>query len=90
VLWEEAGAARKDRPPAKKIVPPGKLIGTLEKAVEYRNKIVHAGKAPPEGKELLEILCAVEDFLWVCDRYAGHSWAAEYISADIQAAWEKE
>lgn len=74
----------------KKIAPPGNLIKKLERAVERRNKLVHAGEAPPNREELEEMLRAVDDFLWICDAYAGHIWVAEYISADTYAAWENE
>jgi hypothetical protein len=74
----------------KKIAPPGKLMKKLERAVEYRNKVVHAGEPPPDSETLEEILRAVDDFLWICDAYAGHLWVAGYISIDTRAAWENE
>jgi hypothetical protein len=74
----------------KSIRLPGELIKSLELAVEYRNKVVHTGKAPPLGEELGEILKAVDDFLWICDVYAGCPWAAGYISTETHAAWDDE
>jgi hypothetical protein len=74
----------------KTVAPPSRLISKLEKAVEYRNKVVHAGKAPPQHEELEQILRTVDDFLWICDAYAGHLWVSSYISAETQAAWKNE
>jgi hypothetical protein len=74
----------------KKIAPPNNLIKKLERAVEYRNKLVHAGQAPPDREELEEMLRAVLDLLWICDVYVGQIWAAEYISHDTVVAWENE
>jgi hypothetical protein len=74
----------------KKIAPPDKLIKKLQKAVRYRNKVVHAGEPPPGSDELEEMLQAVDDFLWICDAYAGHLWVADYISTATRAAWEND
>jgi hypothetical protein len=74
----------------KKITPPGALIKRLDRAVKCRNKVVHAGEPPPQSEELEEMLRAVDDFLWICDAYAGHLWVAEYISTETRAAWENE
>ncbi len=74
----------------KKITPPGALIKRLDRAVECRNKVVHAGEPPPQSEKLEEMLQAVDDFLWICDAYAGHLWVAEYIFTDTRAAWENE
>lgn len=74
----------------KKIAPPNTLIKKLEKAVEYRNKLVHAGKAPPHRQDLEEMLRAVNDFLYICDVYIGHVWAAEHISVETRSAWEDD
>ena len=74
----------------KAIAPPSKLIAKLDRAVEYRNKMVHAGKAPPPGGELEDMLKAVEDLLWICDAYAGYTWVAGYLSADTIADWGSE
>jgi hypothetical protein len=72
----------------KTIAPPKKLIDTLERAIRARNKVVHAGKAPPHGEELEEILRAVDEFLCICDVYAGRNWVAGFISSDTHAAWK--
>jgi hypothetical protein len=72
----------------KKLVPPNALLNSLEKAVECRNKLVHAGAAPPERKDLEVMLRAVNDFLWICDLYVGHIWAANNISPATRSAWQ--
>ena len=64
----------------KSIRPPKALRLQLEKAVNRRNKVVHAGEPPPKWDELEEMLRAVNDFLWICDVYQGHVWAAKHIS----------
>ncbi len=67
--------------------PPKALLRQLDKAVERRNKLVHSGEPPPKWDELEEMLRAVNDFLWMCDLYQGHLWAAKNISAEILNAW---
>jgi hypothetical protein len=74
----------------KKIALPNNLIKKLERAVECRNKLVHAGQAPPDRKELEEMLRAVLDLLWIYDLYVGQIWAGECVSHDTFAAWENE
>jgi len=73
----------------KTICPPNQLIKVLEKAVNYRNKLVHAGKAPPPCEDLEEMLRAVNDFLWICDAYEGHPWAGRQISVATLNAWRE-
>jgi hypothetical protein len=72
----------------KSIRPPSALLRQLEKAIESRNKLVHAGEPPPKPDDLMEILRAVNDFLWICDLYQGHAWAARHISVSLLNAWE--
>jgi hypothetical protein len=55
----------------KQIVPPSKLITKLGEAASTRNKVVHVGEKAPEYKELVEMLEAIQDFLWICDMYRG-------------------
>jgi hypothetical protein len=74
----------------KSIRPPGKLLKKLEDAVSCRNDLVHAGKAPPTGKELDEMLNAILDLLWICDLYGGHVWAGRHVSAWTMSIWENE
>jgi hypothetical protein len=67
--------------------PPKKLLARLNEAVELRNKVVHAGVAPPNPDKLLEILAAMEDVVWICDLYGGHAWAGHHISPETISAW---
>jgi hypothetical protein len=72
----------------KQIVPPSKLINKLEEAASARNKIVHVGQKAPEPKELLEMLEAIRDFMWVCDMYRGQLKDSSFISADVLKEWK--
>jgi hypothetical protein len=74
----------------KPIRPPSALLHQLERAVESRNKLVHAGQSPPKPDELDEMLRAVNDFLWICDLYQGHLWAAKHISVSVLNTWESD
>jgi hypothetical protein len=74
----------------KSICPPSKVLKKLDEAVHRRNDLVHAGKSPPSGDELEEMLSAIYDFLCVCDVYAGYGWAQRYISRDTLNAWKDE
>lgn len=74
----------------KSLRPPNSLVNRLDRAVEFRNKVVHAGQAPPVQEELDDMLRAVDDLLHVCDLYAGFEWAANFISYDTLSAWEEE
>jgi hypothetical protein len=74
----------------KSIRPPNALLRELDKAVERRNKLVHAGEPPPKWDELEEMLRAVNDFLWICDLYQGHVWAAKHISVSLLNSWKSD
>jgi hypothetical protein len=74
----------------KTIALPNQVIRKLERAAELRNKIVHAGKEPPNTDELDDLLDAIQDFLWICDLYAGNAWAGIYISYATMQAWKNE
>ena len=80
----------KGRLVGKTIRPPRQLITGLEHAVESRNKVVHASRLPPNRDELEGMLRAVNDFLWICDCYAGHIWSVENISFETISAWEND
>jgi hypothetical protein len=80
----------KARLTGKTLRPPKPLLKKLNEAVELRNKVVHAGKAPPEPDELKEILVSMEDLVWICDLYKGHTWAWDHISYETKTAWEDE
>ena len=70
------------------IAPPRQLILQIEKAVEHRNDVVHAGKSPPAREELAVMLRAISDFLWMCDIYLGELWAIKHISRETLKHWE--
>jgi len=74
----------------KSIRPPNALLNQLDNAVQRRNKLVHAGELPPRWDELEEMLRAVNDFLWICDLYQGHVWAAKHISISLLNAWSSD
>jgi hypothetical protein len=71
----------------KQIVPPSKLIEKLEGAAKARNKIVHVGERAPEYKELVEMLEAIHDFLWICDMYRGQLKNLGFISDYVLKEW---
>jgi hypothetical protein len=70
------------------IMPPRELIRRIEKAIVYRNDVVHAGKPPPTRQELAVMLRAISDFLWMCDIYLGEHWAARHISPETVKDWQ--
>jgi hypothetical protein len=74
----------------KSLRPPGKLLNKLENAVKLRNKVVHAGAAPPDPEELSQILAAMEDVVWICVLYSGQPWAGYHVSYDTISAWADE
>ena len=52
-----------------------------------RNKITHTGEHDLDGgilsPDVLDaMLGAVRDLLWLLDYYAGHAWAANYLSGE--------
>lgn len=74
----------------KTLRPPKKLLKKLGEAVELRNKVVHAGETPPSQDELRGILAAMEDLVWICSLYAGHTWAWDHVSYGTKSTWEDE
>jgi hypothetical protein len=70
------------------IMPPSELIEQVEEAVKYRNKVVHEGAAPPKGQDLINMLQAIGDLLWICDIYQGDFWAIEHVSYETQKNWQ--
>jgi len=59
---------------------PQSITKVLKRAMEIRNEIAHKGAPPPCSAELIEILTAVHDLLYILDYYCGHEWALEYLS----------
>jgi hypothetical protein len=80
----------KARLKGKTLRPPKKLLKKLVESVELRNKVVHAGEAPPSHEELKGILAAMEDLVWICSLYTGHTWAWDHVSFSTKSTWEDE
>ena len=80
----------KARVMGKTVRMPKKLLKKLQEAVELRNRVVHAGEPAPRQEELRGILDAMEDVVWVCGLYAGHTWAWDHVSFDTQSTWEDD
>lgn len=70
----------KNRFNGKVLPPPKEVLKNLEKGVNLRNKIVHAGKNAPEFELTENILLAVRDVLWLIDYYCGYEWALNHLS----------
>jgi hypothetical protein len=70
------------------ITPPRQLIRQIEKAVEYRNDVVHTGAAPPSREELAKMLRAISDLLWFFDVYLGEHWAIKHVSPETMKYWQ--
>jgi hypothetical protein len=70
-------------------VPP-KLISDIHKAVERRNRVVHRGETAPVGLELVNLLQAISDLLWICDIYQGDHWAIEHVSDETKKDWSTQ
>jgi hypothetical protein len=69
---------------------PKSLLKRLTEAVELRNKVIHKGAEPPKPEKLKEILVAMEDLVWICDLYTGHTWAWEHVSYETKSSWQDE
>jgi hypothetical protein len=54
---------------------PTKLRKRIAKAVESRNKTVHAGQDGLDSTKARDVVTAVHDLLCFLDLYAGHQWA---------------
>jgi hypothetical protein len=52
--------------------------------------LLSSGSGRPRSFELEEMLHAVNDFLWICDGYQGHVWAAKHISVRILNTWKSD
>jgi hypothetical protein len=70
------------------ITPPPQLIRQIEKAIKYRNEVVHAGAPPPSPEELAKMLRAISDLLWICDVYLGERWAISHVSPETVKNWQ--
>jgi hypothetical protein len=70
------------------ITPPSQLIRQIEKAVQYRNDVVHKGAAAPSREELAKMLRAISDILWFFDVYLGEHWAVRHVSPETKKNWQ--
>lgn len=68
-------------------VIPRPIIATLQRAVEYRNGVVHRGLDYNDEKELAELLESVNDLLYALDWLGGQEWAFSRLRKQTQAAW---
>lgn len=59
--------------------PPKELMRILDKAIEKRNEIVHSGSTDINSDELIDVLLAINDLLWLFEFYRGFKWAFDYI-----------
>jgi hypothetical protein len=59
---------------------PSKLISDVVKAFDLRNKVAHVGALPPSRQELVTMLRAISDLLWICDVLSGEHWAMKHVS----------
>ncbi len=57
------------------------LIKVITDAVYIRNQMLHKGASPPTHEKVVEIIAAVQELLWICDYYSGHTWAERHIKA---------
>lgn len=68
--------------------PPPSVLETLKKGIDIRNRLAHAGAAPPSTATVDEILDAVHDLLSLLEFYAGTRWALELMRPAIRAELE--
>ena len=63
---------------------PSSLLNMLDKGVRQRNKVAHSSARAPDNEFVLEVLRAVEDFLWILDSYLGFPGALAFVSYDLR------
>jgi hypothetical protein len=68
----------------KPLVPPTILMKAAGRAVELRNDIIHTGESAPGKEELVNLLIALRELLWLCDYYRGYEWALEFMREDVR------
>jgi len=56
------------------------LLKMLQKGTKLRNRTAHSRARPPNCGEIVEVLIAVHDLLYILDYYCGHEWALEHLS----------
>jgi hypothetical protein len=74
--------------------PPSSVRKRLTNAVELRNQIVHGGKEGPPYQELQDMLCAIEDTIWLLEFCSGFERAWSFIwgetHVDYKIEWLQE
>jgi hypothetical protein len=66
-------------------LPNIRLLKSLIKAIELRNKLVHAGGRTPDVEEVESFLQDANDLLHLFDVYAGCDWAVDLLSRRARA-----
>jgi hypothetical protein len=66
--------------------PPTTILESLRKGVTLRNEVTHVGTATPSAQSVEEILCAVQDLLWLIDYYSGCDWAINFLRDETKTA----
>ncbi|WP_339614824.1 hypothetical protein [uncultured Gilvimarinus sp.] len=70
--------------------PPKKVISTIKKGIELRNKLVHGREETVSTEEVRHMLEAVRDLLYMLDYYRGHDWAMERVSTAVARSLSEE
>lgn len=70
--------------------PPKKVISTIKRGIELRNKLVHGRQDTETTDEVREMLEAVRDLLYMLDYYRGHDWAIERLSHEVAASLKEQ
>lgn len=68
-----------------KVLAPPKYVRTLVRmGVEDRNKVAHTGEGKLSEADLIQLLEAAGDLLYLFDYYAGNEWALDRVSAKFR------
>lgn len=70
--------------------PPKKVISTIKKGIELRNKLVHGREETVTTEEVRGMLEAVRDLLYMLDYYRGHDWAMERVSPEVATSMNED
>jgi hypothetical protein len=62
--------------------PPEDVLVTLRKGTTMRNMAAHHDPSGLDYDAVAKVLEAVEYVLWMCDYYAGNTWAVEHLKTD--------
>jgi hypothetical protein len=63
---------------------PPRILSRMVVAIERRNAIAHKGAEAPRRESMESIFASIRDLLWLYDVYAGHRWAALYLSNETR------